>query len=444
MHFPIDRRTFLTTASAGLACGNLLAQQEPKVVEGAPEKPDGLDANRPKIEPIDYINRVHVQFSDSQRFGLVCPKLRDPRKAEKPKILTRDERGITNNTIVRIEGYEYLYGIEIPGVRYVKDKGKIMKEVPIPGKDKDRAWQSIWESEFGRIRITQSVEIIIGEQTKLYDTALVRYHIWNRDREPHTVGLRVMLDTFIGATDGVPFYVAPTMQDGRVLKPAHFIDKMEVIAQKDMPQFIQALESPDLADPNAALARVGVNLTGVEPVEKLVICRWPQNSEARWGGGNGPGEWQYEAMDKNPTVKDSCVLLYWAQSKVKSDEHRDLAFTYGLGRVPADGTETVIPKGGKIRLFTGPSAVAEKPFVLFGYVKGDAKTKVRLKLPEGWGLAPGSAAEQAMTEPNRDGYGQVTWLLTSAKPGRYVVEAEAADIGTAGEVVEVRDKSIFE
>src|SRR5262245_41211336 len=90
-------------------------------------------------EPDDYINRIHVQFSDSQRVGIICPRLRDPRNPEQPKRLTRDERGITNNTCVRIDGYEYLYGIEIPGVRYAKERGKIQKEVPIKGKDRDRA-----------------------------------------------------------------------------------------------------------------------------------------------------------------------------------------------------------------------------------------------------------------------------------------------------------------
>src|SRR5438093_11378953 len=74
-------------------------------------------------EPIDYINRVHVQFSDSQRFGITCPRLRDPNNPELPKRLTRDPRGITNNTCIRIDSYEYLYGIEIPGVRWLKDHG---------------------------------------------------------------------------------------------------------------------------------------------------------------------------------------------------------------------------------------------------------------------------------------------------------------------------------
>src|SRR5262249_48738073 len=175
----------------------------------------GVPAEPLAIDPLDYINRVHVQFTETQRFGLVCPRLRDPRNGERPKLLTRDERGITNNTCVRIEGYEYLFGVEIPGVRYVKEKGEVMKEVPIPGKDKDRGWQSVWESEFGRIRITQSIELIVGEQTRLYDTVLVRYQVWNRDDKIHNVGLRIMLDTFIGSLDGVPWYVPPSLEEVR-------------------------------------------------------------------------------------------------------------------------------------------------------------------------------------------------------------------------------------
>ena len=82
-------------------------------------------------EPKDYENRILVQFSESQRFGIVCPKLRDPRNLEEPKRLTRDARGITNNTCVRIDGYEYLYGIEIPGVRYVRERGKVLGTIDI-------------------------------------------------------------------------------------------------------------------------------------------------------------------------------------------------------------------------------------------------------------------------------------------------------------------------
>src|SRR5262249_56217324 len=98
----------------------------------------------------------------------------------------------------------------------------------------------------------------------------------------------------------------------------------------------------------------GLKERGGEPIEKMVICRWPKNSEARWGGGKGPGEWKYEPMDQNPNAKDSAVVLYWAQTNMKPDEHRNLAFTYGLGRITSDlspDDQVKVAEGGRMRLF---------------------------------------------------------------------------------------------
>jgi hypothetical protein len=416
-------------------------------VEGKPDA--GLTAEEPpKIEPLDYINRVHVQFSDQQRFGLVCPKLRDPRNGDKPKLLTRDERGITNNTCVRIEGYEYIYGVEIPGVRYVKEKGKLMKEVPIPGKDKDRAWMSVWESEFGRVRVTQSVEIVIGEQTRLFDTALIRYQIWNRDKTPHTVGLRVMLDTFIGSNDGVPFYIpSVTSPDGREMKGAHLVDKMETFPQKDIPDFVQALETGNLEDKDATVAVVGLKIKGAEPIEKMVICRWPQNSEARWGGTGAPGDWVYEPMDKNPNAKDSAVILYWQQTNMKPDEKRNLAFTYGLGRIISlndPNSDVKVAQGGKMRLFVGRASLT-KPFVATAYVKAsDPNQQVTLRLPKGLEFVPGEKDTKSVPAPGPAGYSQVTWRLKAKETGSFVIEADAPTIGIATEKVTINKDSLFD
>jgi hypothetical protein len=432
MHVRSDRRKFLgSLLAAGVGGRSLLAVPL--------EVPAG---QAPRIEPLDYINRVHVQFTEeTQRFGICCPRLRDPRNGNKPKLLTRDERGITNNTCVRIEGYEYLFGREGPGVRYVKDQGKVLKAIPIPGKDQDRSWMSVWESEFGKIRITQAVEIVVGEQTRLYDTVLVKYLVENRDDKPHTVGLRVMLDTFIGSNDGVPFLVPAT-----ATKPAHLVDKMEVVPQKDLPDYIQALESSDLTDKQATVAVVGLKLRGCESIEKLVICRWPQNSEARWGGTGGPGDWVFEPMDKNPNAKDSCVVMYWPQREMKASEVRQLAFTYGLGRVLGDQVEykNIVPApDGKLRLFIGGRGVAGKPVVVAAYVKGEARQKISLKLPAGLALVEGEKAEQPSPDPNPAGYSLVIWRVQAAKPGQFIVEAQGPG-GAAKEVIEVRETSLFD
>jgi len=412
-------------------------QQFEEFAELKSPAPIGMQPAR--INPLDYINRVHVQFSDQQRFGLVCPRLRSPADPAEPKRLTRDPRGITSNTMVRIKTFDYIWGAEIPGVRYVRDKGKVVKEAPIPGKDKDRAWQTWWEDERTRVRVAQSVEIIVGGQTRLYDTALIKYHVWNRDRTPHEVGLRVMLDTHIGGTDGVPFLVPPT-----AAAPARLEEHLAAFTQANVPSFVQALESNNLGDQNAVLAVVGLKVKGSEPLEKVVVCRWPQNSEARWGGSNGPGDWPYEAMDKNPNARDSAVILYWVHANMKPDEHRDLSFTYGLGRVLSDEPDRqAVAAAETLRLTVDPGAALPRPFAVIAYVKAAPDAAVTLKLPPGLTLVDGNTLTQKAPAPGREGYAVVGWRVQAAKPGRYVLEAQGAG-GTARETVQVDAGSLLD
>jgi RNA polymerase sigma factor (sigma-70 family) len=281
------------------------------------------------IVPLDPLHRIGIQFSRQQRFGISCSRLRDPRNPEKPKPLTHDERGLTNNTCLSIDGRLALFGSDAG--RLVEDDGKLfraLQDVLIPGRDPKRSAISVWDSANGKIRVVQSVEIVVGEQTRLHDTALVKYRIENRDDKPHEVGLRFLLDTCIGANTGVPFYVPQTNN-----KQARLVDTMEVIPAADMPDYTMALETADLNDPNATLASVSLKIKGFEPLDKAVICRWPDDSDAGWGGSNAAGDWRYEPINQNPNYKDSCLLLYWATRPMKPGEQRDVAFAYGLGRV---------------------------------------------------------------------------------------------------------------
>ena len=56
-------------------------------------------------------------------------------------------------------------------------------------------------------RVTQHVELVYGEQSQKLDTCLVWYKVENYGTAEHKVGVRVMLDTYIGANDGVPFVI---------------------------------------------------------------------------------------------------------------------------------------------------------------------------------------------------------------------------------------------
>lgn len=177
-----------------------------------------------------------------------------------------------------------------------------------------------------RIEITQVVEVVVGEQTRLYDTALITYHLENRDDKEHTVGLRVMLDTYIGANAGPSVYIPPTDNEPK----ARVVDTKAELSRKEAPPFIRILESDKLDDANATVAEMGLQLKGLELLDKLVICRWPQE----WGASEARWEWPFTAInDPKDKPKSSCVVLYWAKQNMKPDEKRHCGFCYGLGRI---------------------------------------------------------------------------------------------------------------
>jgi RNA polymerase sigma factor (sigma-70 family) len=390
------------------------------------------------VSIVDARPRLAIDFSASHRFGLICPRLLDA--DGNPKRLTREAKGTTNNTCISIDEDELIYGIDIPSVRWVRDRTKhAEKNNPTLYKIGERAWQSAVEHVDKKIRVTQTIELIRGEQTGLYDTVLVKYQIKNSDTNPHTVGLRFMLDTLIGKNDGVPFLIPPTEQ-----APAHLVDTMAIFTKATMPDFIRALESEKLDDKNATVAELNVKLRGYEPLEKLVICRWPDNSEMRW-------KWQYQAMNEPANrEKDSCVVLYWPQKEMKPNEERLLGFTYGLGQIYGEGSGGSADGGygrdsGKLCLMTAGSSKIDRTFTATAYVKGDTLTgqKITLQLPPGLTLAEGQQAQQVVTKPGPQGYSQVSWRVRSNKVGKHTLEVELLGI-KAQRDVKITEISMFD
>jgi hypothetical protein len=288
------------------------------------------------------------------------------------------------------------------------------------------------------------VQIVVSENTLLYDTALVTYLVKNEDRTTHTVGLRIMLDTYIGANDGVPIYVP---DHGDPPKPAFLLTTMQDFPQKDIPDYVMAVENGDLRDPNSTIAVMGLRLKGIEVPERMVICRWPQNSEARWGGTGRPGDWKYEPMDANPKVKDSCVVLYWGELRMNPGEQRRLGFTYGLGRIAgiSTGDETIADSGGgQMRLFTSISRL-KKPFTATAYIKTKQQgEKVTMTLPSGMNFAPGQAPSQVIPPPSSAGYSAVSWKVVAEERGEYELKAKVDSIGTATAKVRVSGAGLFD
>jgi hypothetical protein len=373
--------------------------------------------------------RIAIKFNSRMRFGIVMIDAKNP---ENHKQLTRDQDGGTNNTCIRLDGYEDLFG-QSPGNWAKGAKGQSLSKVPL-GKGR-RGWMSTWEYARDHVQVRQTVEIVPNEQTRLLDTCLVHYRIDNQDAIPHKIGLRVMIDTFIGSNDGVPFAIP-----GR----KGLLETWESFPEKKIPDYIQALEQSDLKDPGT-IAHMGLKLQRIkiqpddpelDKLERMVICRWP-GSEKKW-------QWDYKPMNEaepgEAADKDSCVVLYWPEEVMAPETKRAMAFTYGLGRISSAGSGN-----SQLSLTAGGAFQPGKVFTVTAYVKEPEEgQRVKLLLPKGLSLEEDQRDEQVV-EKETD-YSQVSWRVRidpKAESGNYALSVTS---GLAQErwTVRINKKSIFD
>jgi hypothetical protein len=298
------RDTFFTGAISLLAS----ADDEPQLLDPTPRLALHLHDHADPQPPVVFDH-------PTMRFGL---STNDPHAPGVAKRLTFDQFGRSNNTCVRLDGWESLLG----------ERNGHWQELKAPlGKDahgRERVGcRSVWVYDDQQVFITQLIEIVPGQTSRLLDTCLVRYRIENRDGRGHDVGLRFLLDTFIGANDGVPFTLPGSTE---------LCDTMyDFSTPSAVPDFIQALEREDLAHPGT-VANLQLRLGGkVEAPERVTLGAWP-NSDLRksWNTLQVRDYLRAERtlwdvpllpMKLIQTVRpgadaDSAVVMYWSEREL--------------------------------------------------------------------------------------------------------------------------------
>jgi hypothetical protein len=292
------------------------------------------------------------------------------------------------------------------------DPLKITAPAGVKALEKDvhgRGWTCTWEIANPKISITQEILLRRGPQSRKFDTAVVSYTFKNDSKAKQRVGLRFMLDTFIGANDGVPFAVP---EQGDLLQTRAVYAKKT----KDLPDYIQAFESPDIKNPGT-IAHLGVKVSGhlgmFEPPEILQISRWQHPDRTGWN---------------IPTVNfgdDSMVGMYWEETTVEAGRERAVGFTYGLAKVSSGGSN------GKMGLTVGGNFKVGGVVTLTAYLdKNLKKPTVTLTLPEGLSFVPGHPEKRTAAIRPTDPYGRLSWRIKCDKPGPYEIKAVLDDGST--------------
>jgi hypothetical protein len=253
----------------------------------------------------------HIGFEYDWKWNFGVLIVRDPLGKPVKKQLTFDTMGQTNGNLIRIDGKDFEFGTDV---------GKFIEQ----GSEAQNPSITVWVTN--KIKVTQILEVTPGKTGKL-DTLLVRYQLENTDTKPHSVGMRVMIDSAIGSpdNDGVPF---------RYTGAKDLITTFKDFPAGTLPEWAEALEKPDQKDPGTITImtlKVGRSL---EEPQRASITMWP---------GAVPRDWDIpmESFGPGGAKRDSCLVLYWNPAEIKPGQKRTPGYAYGTQDKPSDQLQTV-------------------------------------------------------------------------------------------------------
>jgi hypothetical protein len=396
--------------------------------------PAGPAAEGPAPE-LDAVPRIDVRFHEvkrdddlerlwltdprpTMRFGLVTlRKGKEVGQGVGLKRLTFDPWGRTNNTCLRFDGTDdRLFG----GARGRWEESAAGNWKDEQGNDHDGV-RSVWVCDDHKVQVTQFVELVRGAQSDLLDTCRVRYGIENRDGKAHGVGLRFLLDTYIGGNDGVPFTIPGESDLCDTSK-----DLPDQAKDKKLPDFLQALEKPDLAHPGT-VAHLRLRVEQLEPPARVTLGAWP-NEKLRVldRGANGPSTlWDVPVLPmKALDLNDSAVVLYWKEQPLGPGASREVGFEYGLWSLAGTGGRLAATVDG---VFRPGGALTVVAYVNKTGPEVENET-VTLSLSEGFQLLEGEATQPVPAAPRdaRTGNRPVTWKVRAGPTGNHQLAVKSS------------------
>ncbi len=257
----------------------------------------------------------------------------------------------TSFTTLRIDGRNYKFGDEMGTfiTRLMKRDNKII---------------CVWVIR--NIEIMQNLRFVKGPTTGNIDTVEISYTIWNKDSREHTVGIRIMLDTYLGKEDGAPFRIPGV---GPVTTEKAFEgDKI--------PEYWYSYD--DLGNPTVR-AQGTVKIEGTPVPDKIIYASWERFNKYLWDFTIKEGR-SFRRSIIGPL--DSAVAIYWKPRKFNPNDTFTVKTYYGLyGATIYKGKVFNISLGG-------PLTTSGEPFLVTADIQNVSPYKAKnviaeIMLPKG-------------------------------------------------------------
>lgn len=324
----------------------------------------------------------------------------------------------TSYTTVRVDGVDYVFGNSSPSERagFSGEYGTMVQSPTIVEEDGEQRIVASWL--LGNALVTQELGFARSSTTGLFDTAEIRYIIENVSDAPSEIGLRILLDTMLGANDGAPFRVG----EQAILTDTTF-------SADELPDFWQAFDS--LTEPRV-IGQGTFRGAGITTPDRVYLSNWGALADGVWDFSFVPGRDFTRLGEFNEL--DSAMALYWDPVIYQPGERREYVTQYGLGGIS-------IVRGALSLGITSPASIdaaRESSFPVVVYVQntgeGDAlDVAVRICVPRGLTLSGNqSCATRRLGDLPLNREAQVTWtvFLDGAVGGEleYTVEATAENL----------------
>ena len=365
---------------------------------GAQQKAEGSGSSELVTLANEYVEvLVNAGPENTGRFAIYTTG-GDPERPEddyKPLIYgTRDPGPWTSYTTVQIDGVSWVFGG--PTQRRAGRSANYGVPVRLPEREENQivaAWQ------LGPVEVTQTLSFARSLTTGLMDTVRIAYRVHNTDTRSHQVGLRIMLDTMLGANDGAPFRVGERA-----------ITTDTVLVGSGIPEFWQAFD--DLSQPQV-MAQGTLQYPGETPPERVYMTNWGSLADGVWSFDFQAGR---DFTRKGEFELDSALAIFWDPQPLAAGESREYVTYYGLGGI--DIAPGQLSLGLTSARTIEGSQTEDRTFTVLAYVQntgaGDALNVVAEILPPPEFRVVGQARRSLGTLPS-GGTGQVRWELLVPK-----------------------------
>jgi hypothetical protein len=396
--------------------------------------PTDNDVNLAEVGKVDPHPKIKIVFDEGLRddksyadtMMFAVHKLNPDDENDKVK-LNYYENGMGNSVVVRIDGKDLTFGKQGLGGRWTSAQGK----------DIGRYGGKTRTFEFTKagIFVTQTVTLepgdpvlVNGEYVRPLNLCLAKYKILNKDNRAHKVGLRVLMDTYIGTRDDVPFTI-PGVNE--------LVSTSKDFRDKKVPDFVSVLEKPDLSNPGIVV-QLNMRLSDdTEMPSRFLLTRYPVTVS---NNKRDLDKWEVPVV---PFGDDSSVVMYWAEKDLPAKKERTVAFTYGLGNVSS------APTNAQLALTVGGATQVRGELTVVALVSDPNAKSITLKLPDG--LEPLDGAK-SLTQPipksRPDEKGKyrpvpVTWRVQAVSQGSHIITATTDTGVSQARRVTITLKSLF-